>query len=69
MFHPESNEHLNKNHEYVSFVRILIVIYLSMNETTFMNNTESIIKHNKMIPDWSQPNKSLVLFVGLRYMD
>ena len=28
-----------------------------MNETTFMINTESIIKHNKIIPDRSQPNK------------
>ena len=33
------------------------IIYLSMNEATFMINTESIIKHNKMIPDRSQPNK------------
>ena len=29
------------------------IIYLSMNEATFMINTESIIKHNKMIPDRS----------------
>ena len=28
-----------------------------MNETTFMIITESIIKNNKMIPNWSQPNK------------
>ena len=28
-----------------------------MNETTFMFITESIIKHNKMIPDRYQPNK------------
>ena len=28
-----------------------------MNETTFIINTESIIKHNKMIPDRSQPNQ------------
>ena len=30
--------------------------FKSMSETTFMINTESIIKHNKMIPDRSQPN-------------
>ena len=28
----------------------------SMNKTTFMIITESIIKYNKMIPDRSQPN-------------
>ena len=30
-----------------------------MNETTFMINTESIIKHNKKIPDRSQPKKKV----------
>ena len=35
----------------------MLYLYKSMNETTFMIKTESIIKHNKMIPDQSQPNK------------
>ena len=28
-----------------------------MNETIYMIITKSMIKHNKMIPDQSQPNK------------
>ena len=33
--------------------------YKSMNDTTFMIITESVIKHNKMIPDRSQSNNNI----------